>query len=240
MRPTVVRRNLLHAVKPKGAGWLPKPHHVLTEFTDDQQSEDDLAFCLEGEEQFLKAAAYYEREHVACCLIWWGTTPNCCSLKASDIGIRIHVCKASLLSNSRLCTCRDPRRVGKSASRKHFFQVYHFANEQVASLHPSVRKQLMLIGDGTGSLLLTKIIQGANEAADLVDSMVDDDGINRESEMKQQYEKFGKDMIDSELIGGQNGSANVSHLFLKPMDGDTFKMVSAHWLAFCLVHGANS
>ena len=98
----------------------------------------------------------------------------------------------------------------------------------------------MLIGDGTGSLLLTKIIQGANEAADLVDSMVDDDGINRESEMKQQYEKFGKDMIDSELIGGQNGSANVSHLFLKPMDGDTFKMVSAHWLAFCLVHGANS
>ena len=85
-----------------------------------------------------------------------------------------------------------------------FFQVYQFANEQVASLHPSVRKQLMSIGDGTGSLLLTKIIQGANEAADLVDSMVDDDG-------KQQYEKFGKDVIDSELIGGQNGTANVSH-----------------------------
>ena len=98
-----------------------------------------------------------------------------------------------LLSNSRLCTCRDPRRVGKSA----FFQVYQFANEQVASLHPSVRKQLMSIGDGTGSLLLTKFIQGSNEAADLVDSMVDDDGINRESEMKQQYEKFGNDVIDS-------------------------------------------
>ena len=91
----------------------------------------------------------------------------------------------------------------------------------------------MSIGDGTGSLLLTKFIQGSNEAADLVDSMVDDDG-------KQQYEKFGKDVIDSELIGGQNGTANVSHLFLKPMDGDTFKMVPAHWLAFCLVHGANS
>ena len=96
----------------------------------------------------------------------------------------------------------------------------------------------MSIGDGTGSLLLTKFIQGSNEAADLVDSMVDDDGINREFEMKQQYEKFGKDMV--ELIGDQNGSANVSHLFLKPMDGDTFKKVPAHWLAFCLVHGANS
>ena len=55
----------------------------------------------------------------------------------------------------------------------------------------------MVIGDGTGSLLLTKFIQGSNEAADLVDSMVDDDGINRESEMKQQYEKFGNDVIDS-------------------------------------------
>ena len=100
----------------------------------------------------------------------------------------------------------------------------------------------MVIGDGAGSLLLTKITQGANEAADLVVSMVDDDneedGINREFEMKQQYEKFGKDVI--ELIGGQNGSANVSHLFLKPMDGDTFKNVPAHWLAFCLVHGAHS
>ena len=50
-------KELLHAVKPKVAGWLPKPYHVFTEFTDDQQSEDDLAFCLEGEEQFFKAAA---------------------------------------------------------------------------------------------------------------------------------------------------------------------------------------
>ena len=46
MRPTAVRRNLLHAVKPKGAGWLPKPYHVFTEFTDDQQSEDDLEFLF--------------------------------------------------------------------------------------------------------------------------------------------------------------------------------------------------
>ena len=144
-----------------------------------------------------------------------------------------------MCAKRRFCRIRDyvlvATRVelGKVPRESIFFQVYHFANEQVASLHPSVRKQLMLIGDGTGSLLLTKIIQGANEAADLVDSMVDDDG-------KQQYEKFGKDVIDSELIGGQNGTANVSHLFLKPMDGDTFKMVSAHWLAFCLVHGANS
>ena len=151
-----------------------------------------------------------------------------------------------MCAKRRFCRIRDyvlvatRDELGKVPRESIFFQVYHFANEQVASLHPSVRKQLMLIGDGTGSLLLTKIIQGANEAADLVDSMVDDDGINRESEMKQQYEKFGKDMIDSELIGGQNGSANVSHLFLKPMDGDTFKNVPAHWLAFCLVHGAHS
>ena len=85
-------------------------------------------FCFEGEEQFLKAAAYYEREHVTCCLIRWGTTPNCCSLRAIlESGC---MCAKPLLPNFRLCTCRDPRRVGKSASRKHFFQFYHFANEQ--------------------------------------------------------------------------------------------------------------
>ena len=82
------------------AGWLPKPHHVLTEFTDDQQSEDDLDFCLEGEEQFFKAAAYYEREHVACCLIWWGTTPNCCSLKAI-------LESGSMCAKRRFCRIRD-------------------------------------------------------------------------------------------------------------------------------------
>ena len=118
----------MHAVKPKGAGWLPKPYHVFTEFTDDQQSEDDLDFGFEGEEQFSKAAAFYEREHVTCCLIRWGTTPNCCSLRAIlESGC---MCAKPLLPNFRLCTCRDPRRVGKSASRKHFFQFYHFANEQ--------------------------------------------------------------------------------------------------------------
>jgi hypothetical protein len=110
---------------------------------------------------------------------------------------------------------------------KALFQFYHFANEQVASLHPSVRKQLMVVSrDGTGSLLLTKIVQGANEAADLVDSMVDDDieddGIHREFEIKQQYEKF------------QNGSANVSHFFMKPMDGDNFKKYRRIGLLFVL------
>jgi hypothetical protein len=118
---------LLEGIVPCG-GCLPKPYHVFTEFTDDQQSEDDLAFCFEGKEQFFKAAAYYEREHVTCCLIWWRTTPNCCSLRAIlESGCMWSVCakrlaaRTPLLSNLRLCKCRDPRRVGKSASRKHCF-----------------------------------------------------------------------------------------------------------------------
>ena len=154
---------LLHAVKPNGAGLMPKPAPVFTEFMEGQQSEHDLAFCFDGEEQFLKAAACYEREHVAAL----GGDHSQLLQFESDIGIRMYVCKALGGSYANLVRYASmylspPASSWEKCLEKAFFQFYHLANEQVSSLHPGVRKQLMVTGDGTGSLLLTKIVQGAN------------------------------------------------------------------------------
>jgi hypothetical protein len=232
--------DILQEVRPKGPGRLPKRTEIISKIAEGQQSEVESGYCLNGEQDYSNAAAFFEREHIAPSL---GDHSKLLQFE-NDIGIRMHVCKSFDGSYARFTQYASmymsrPATLWEKCLERAFYQFYYLANEQVDSISPTVRSQLMVIGDGSASRLLSKIIQGTNEAAEIVDELVGEandidieDGETRAGELKQQYEKFAKDMI--ELVGGQNGLANAGRAYLQRIQGETFKKYQRVGLLFVL------
>ena len=191
---------ILQSVRPKGPNCLPKSSPIITQMAEGQQSEVETEFCLNGEADYCNAAAFFERQHIAPSL---GGHTQLLHFE-NEVGLRAFVCKHFEGSYPRFTYFASmytspPGAMWEKGLARAFFQFYHLANEQIDSISPTVRSQLMVIGDGTGSRILTRITQGANEVTDIVDELVgesaDDnmeDGGIRAAELKQRYEKLPK------------------------------------------------
>ena len=231
---------ILQSVRPKGPNCLPKSSPIITQMAEGQQSEVETEFCLNGEADYCNAAAFFERQHIAPSL---GGHTQLLHFE-NEVGLRAFVCKQFEGSYPRFTYFASmytspPGAMWEKGLARAFFQFYHLANEQIDSISPTVRSQLMVIGDGTGSRILTRITQGANEVTDIVDELVgesaDDnmeEGGIRAAELKQRYEKFAKDVI--EMVGGQNGQANAGRAYLQRINDKTFKKYRRVGMLFVL------
>jgi hypothetical protein len=229
---------ILRAVRPDGPSRLPKPSEIFTKTSAEQEYDIEMATCLGNEESYLRAAKLYEIEFLAA----RKGDHKMLMQFLSEIGIRDYVFSAFGGSYARFTQFASiysspAGALWEKCLERAFFQFFQLGNEQVARVSPEVRCQLMAVGDGSASKLVSKIAQGANGLKDMMDAFAGEggDGEAHEFEHQQFYEKFGKDVL--ELMNGQNGYANAGRQFLQPLQTETFKKYRRVGALFVLFMG---
>ena len=199
-------REILQAFCPVGSSRMPKVAEEVIYTAEGQQREVGLETCFEIEEEAVKSFDCFEIEHIA------AKTGDHSKLLLfeSEVGMRAYVAKAFQGSYAKFAQhasvyTSPPSSALEKCLQKAFFQFFYLGNQQIGCLSPDLRSQLMTVGDGTASRLLSKIIQRANEEANAMDNM-DEENEEVEMEMdahgferKEQYETFYKDVM--ELVG---------------------------------------
>jgi hypothetical protein len=240
---------MLQEASPTGSQWSTKEQEFATGIAANSVAEaqsEEVRFntAMEREDAFVKAAAVYEREHLA---PRKGDHSKLLKFE-EELGLHQFVTRAFGGSCPRFIQYASlflskPGALWEKGLEKAFFQFYYLSNQQIAFLCPELRSKLMVIGDGSSSRLLSKIAQGANEIAGMADELAEEaedydgaDGMEAAEapglDMQQQYEKFTKDVI--ELMGAQSGYSNSGRAFLQPVRGETFKKYRRIGLLFAL------